>query len=107
VATPGDGDAGAERGLGGEGKPLGLPLIKNRPFSFFSQFSFGFPFIEFCSLRHFEVSNSGLTKNLEIGSSFFLNFLFQNFSNLLKFSNSLTNLLKTGEISLDPFLRFL
>jgi hypothetical protein len=37
----GDGGAGAERGLGGAGKPLGLPLIRNRPFSFFS----GFPLV--------------------------------------------------------------
>jgi hypothetical protein len=68
----GDGGAGAKRGLGGQGKPLGLPLIRNRSFSFFS----GFPFTEFCSLRHFEVSNSGLTKNLEIGFSFFRVFYF-------------------------------
>jgi hypothetical protein len=39
VATRGDGGAGAERGLGGEDKPLGLPLIRNRLFSFF----LGFP----------------------------------------------------------------
>jgi hypothetical protein len=70
AAARGDEGVGAERGMGGEDKPLGLPLIRNRPFSFFPWFSFSFIFAEFCSLRHFEVSNSGLIKNLEIGSSF-------------------------------------
>jgi hypothetical protein len=81
VAARGDEGVGAERGMGCEDKPLGLPLIRNRPFSFFPWFSFSFIFAEFCSLRHFEVSNSGLIKNLEFGSSFleffisiFLNF---------------------------------
>jgi hypothetical protein len=89
VATWGDGGAGAESGLGGEGKPLGLALIRNRPFSFFSRFSFGFPFAEFCSLRHFEVSNSGLSKNLKIGSNFFRIFYFKIFK-IFKFTGWFT-----------------
>jgi hypothetical protein len=67
-----DGGAGVERGLGGEVKTLGLPPYKE-PALFF--FSLGFPFTEFCSMRHFEVLNSDLTKNLEIGSSFFRIFI--------------------------------
>jgi hypothetical protein len=106
VAVRGDGGVGVKRGLGGEGKPLGLPLIRNQSFSFFPRFFFDFPFVEFCSLRHFEVSNSALTKNLKISSSFFYNFLFQKFSIFLKNSNSSASLLKTGETGPNWFLRF-
>jgi hypothetical protein len=66
--------------------PKGCPLSGTARFLFFSRFSFGFPFIEFCSLRHFEVSNSVLTKNLEIGSSFFRIFILKFF----KFTNQFT-----------------
>jgi hypothetical protein len=41
--------------------------------------------------------NFGLTKNLEIGFSFFISI----FLDFLKFSNSLASLLKTGETGLD------
>jgi hypothetical protein len=79
VATQGDGGAGAERGLGGEGKPLGLPLIRTSHFLFFPLFSFGFPFIEFYSLRHFEVLSSGLTKILKLALVFLEFFILKNF----------------------------
>jgi hypothetical protein len=75
-----------ERALRVEDKVLGLPLIRNRSFSFFLNFPFGFFFSDFCRVRDFESLNSVLTKNLEINSSFFRIFYFK-FFNFLKKSN--------------------
>jgi hypothetical protein len=96
VAARGDGGVDAERGMGGEGKTLGLPPYKEPAiFFFFSQFSFGFPFVEFCSPRHLKVLNSGLTKNLEIDSSFFRIFYFKIFKLIGRFTEN-----RSGPVSL-------
>jgi hypothetical protein len=68
VAVQGEGGVGAEWPFGGEGKTLGLPPYKELTVFYFS---FGFAFLKFCRVRHFEFFISVFTKNLEISYSFF------------------------------------